>query len=424
MILNHRPLRGALFGSAFPPNDDLETLSKVSGPNMALFYQNFNVALVSPPLRMIWPEANLGATIVMFRTFMEEIVAQAEKHHLASFWEKLERGEGNISDLFLIKSGRLWDISMIGLSVFSFSWGTFLIVVPGENLASVKEVQAALMTNPAGESWRDGLNRWVEDSEAEFVLSHLLNGFPEEFRSPSGFIRSLEIPMLDNKIQPYEIGYKFRKQKWQRDIAEGHVMEATKTGTTFWKRPGAQGTLGHEKPQVFREKGVRVGNEIYINFTVFLGGVFPLGDIPVPVQALTNGGLVRINQFIREISAGVVSHAQSMTSEHYRFCRFGCEDGFSTKGLEEIAKMMDPVHWKNLMVLPFWETGPTSLSEVRALCRVSDPFFVDPDKNMGLLLLRDCSEWHARNVVPRHFRKRVSALVESPISVGRFLSWV
>lgn len=43
---------------------------------------------------MIWPEANLGATIVMFRTFMEEIVAQAEKHHLASFWEKLERGKG------------------------------------------------------------------------------------------------------------------------------------------------------------------------------------------------------------------------------------------------------------------------------------------------------------------------------------------
>lgn len=419
MILNHRPIKGALFGSAFPPNEELESLARVSGPNMILFYQNFDVTLVSPPLRMIWPDATLESNFAGFREFIEKIVAPAEKLHLAGFWEEYERRTGEISDVFLLKSRHLWDISILGLSSFRFSWGTLLVVVPGENPGRVREVQSTFLDDKTGSSWRKGLNRWVEDSEAEFVLTHLLNSFPEEFRGPSGFLRKIEIPNSENKRQSYEIVYKFRNQKWQRDVIE-EEEEATKSGTDTWKRPGGPGT--HlAKPQVFREKGVRTGTEILINFTVFMGGVFPLGDIPVPTGALEKGGLIRINRFIREISSGVVSHAQSMTSEHYRFCRFWAENGFSVDGLEVIARIMDPVNWKNLIVLPFWETGPNSLAEIRAHCRVSDPFFLDPKKNMGLLILRDCGDYHARNVVTRHFRKRVSALVESPITVGRFL---
>ena len=129
-----------------------------------------------------------------------------------------------------------------------------------------------------------------------------------------------------------------------------------------------------------------------------------------------------MNRFIREISMELVPQSQSLTSNHFRFCRFWTESGFSIKGLEEIARIIDSSNWRNQMVLPFWETGPNSLSEIKSACRVSDPFFIDPEKNMGVLLLRDCSEWHARNVVVRHFRSRVSALVESPMTVGRFLS--
>jgi len=421
LILNHRPIKGALFGSAFPPNEELESLARVGGSSMALFYQNFEVILLSPSLRMIWPEGNLGSNISGFRSFMEGIVAPAEKLHLYAFWEIVKQGTGNHSAVFLLKARRLWDVSLVGLSFFSFSWGNFMVVVPGESSGQVREIQGILFSEISELPLR-GLDRWVEDSETEFALSRLLERFPEEFRGTSGFLRNFEIPIPDKKFQSYEIAYKYRNQKWQRDVVEGEVLEVSHEGITTWKRPGAPGEIVSDKSQAFREKGVRVGNEILINFTVFMGGVFPLGNIPLPTHALISGGLARINRFIREISWELVSHAQSLTSKHYHFCRFWTEDGFAIEGLEEIARIVDPVNWKTLMILPFWETGPSSLLEIRSHCRVSDPFFVDPKKNMGLLILRDCSEWHARNVVTRHFRKRVSAEIESPVTVGRFLT--
>ncbi len=420
MILSHRPLKGALFGSAFLPGDELETLAKVSGSNMALFYRSYEVILSSPPLRMIWPDGILGSNIARFRDFMEEAVAPAEKMHLGEFWKRADTEKEIVSDVFLLRAGRLKETSLLGLVFLIFSWGRFLVIVPGENLGRVREVLAALSLSPMGEV-RSALERWVEDSEAEFVLTQLMERFPSEFVGPSGFFRKAGVPVPENQTQIFDISYVYRNKRWQRDVVEGELVAGSSEGVFAWKRPGGYGKDSSGLPQVFRERGVKVGNEVHIRFSVFLGGVFPLGDIPVPIQALANGGLLRMNRFIREISMELVPRAQSLTSNHFRFCRFWTESGFSLGGLEEIARILDPSNWKNLMVLPFWETGPNSLAEVKAACRVSDPFFVDPAKNMGLLLLRDCSEWYARNVVVRHFRERVSAQVDSPVSVGRFL---
>ena len=421
MILSHRPLKGALFGSAFPPGDELEDLAKVLGSNMALFYQSYEVILSAPPLRMIWPDGVLGSNIDRFRSFMEEAAAPAEKMHLKAFWELLKEEKPVTADLFLLRSGFLFDTSILGLVFLGFPWGRFLVVLPGEDPSRVRE-QTARLTEVSPKALRSALDRWVEDMEAEFVVTKLLDQFSEEFRGNSGFSRRTGLPLPDNRMQVYELFYAFRNKKWQRDVIEGEITEGVSAAGLTWKRPGMNPGATATGTPVLRERGIRIGNEVHIRFSVFVGGVHPLGEIPVPVSALAAGGLVRMNRFIREISTALVSHAQSLTSSHFRFSRFWTESGFSVAGIEEIAKIIDPGNWRNLILLPFWETGPHSLAEVKAACRVSDPFFYDPAKNMGALLLRDCSEWHARNVVVRHFRHRVSAHVEAPITVGRFLS--
>lgn len=423
VILNHRPLKGALFASAFPPTDELESLARVSGPNMALFYQNYEVILLAPPLKMIWPEAGLGINIDKLRAFVGDVVAPAEKLHLAAFWDTLKKQGGKGSDVFLLKSGRVRDVTMLGLSFFSFSWGNFLVAVPGEDPARVRENMSHLTSGTSALAFK-ALDRWVEDLETEYVLTHLLDHFPEDFRTPSGFLRTMHLPLPDGRVQVFEIAYKFRNKKWHRDIAEGAVLNAGTRGKFAWSRPGSAAASGAPGGPVVREKGVRVGNEIMINFTVFLGGVFPLGDIPVPVQILAGGGMVRVNRLIREISKGIVASAQSLTSEKFRFCRSWTESGFAISSLEEIARIISPDEWRKIMVLPFWETGPGSLAEVHSFCRVSDAFFIDPAKNMGLLLLRDCSQMHAREVVAKEFKKRVSAHVDLPMTVGSFLDGV
>ena len=421
MILSHRPLKGALFGSAFPPGDELEDLAKVLGSNMALFYQSYEIILSAPPLRMIWPEGVLGSSIDRFRSFMEEAAAPAEKMHLKAFWVHLNEERPVTSDIFLLRSGFLFDTSILGIVFLGFSWGRLLVVIPGEDPARVREQSARLTESPAT-ALRGALDRWVEDMEAEFVVTKLLEQFPEEFRGNSGFSRRTGLPLPEHRMQIYELYYAVRNRKWHRDVIEGEISEGVTQSGLTWKRPGLKSGATSTGTPVLRERGVRIGNEVHIRFSVFVGGVHLLGEIPVPVSALAGGGLVRMNRFIREISTALVSHTQSLTSSHFRFSRFWTERGFSVAGVEEIAKIIDPAGWRNLVLLPFWETGPHSLSEVKAACRVSDPFFYDPAKNMGALLLRDCSEWHARNVVVRHFRNRVSAHVEAPITVGRFLS--
>jgi len=421
LILSHRPLKGALFGSAFPPGDELEDLAKVLGSNMALFYQSYEVILSAPPLRMVWPDGILGSNIDRFRRFMEEAAAPAEKMHLKEFWKLLGEEREVTSDLFLLRSGILFDTSLLGIVFLGFSWGRFLVIIPGEDPSRVRDLASRLTDSPQ-KPLRSALNRWVEDLESEFVVTWLLEQFPEEFRSSSGFSRKLGVPLPENKMQVYDLYYAFRNRKWQRDVVEGEIVEGVTATGLSWKRPGGKAGSTTTGTPIVRERGIRVGGEVHIRFSVFVGGVYPLGEIPVPVSALAGGGLVRMNRFIREVSTALVSHSQSLTSSHFRFCRYWTESGFSLSGLEDIAKIVDPGNWRNLILLPFWETGPNSLSEVKTACRVSDPFFYDPAKNMGALLLRDCSEWHARNVVANHFRNRVRAHVETPITVGRFLS--
>ncbi len=421
MILSHKPLKGALFGSAFPPGDELEDLAKVLGSNMALFYQSYEVILSAPSLRMIWPDGVLGSNIDRFRSFMEESVAPAEKMHLKEFWSLLKEERTISSDLFLLRSGFLFDTSILGIIFLGFPWGRFLVILPGEDPARVRD-QSARLTEVSAKALRSSLDRWVEDMEAEFVVTKLLEQFPEEFLGSSGFSRRMGLPLPESRMQVHELYYTHRNRRWQRDVIEGEVVEGVASSGLTWKRPGGTAGTTTTGSPVLRERGIRIGNEVHIRFSVFVGGVYPLGEIPVPISALAGGGLVRMNRFIREVASALVSHAQSLTSSHFRFSRFWTESGFSLAGIEEIAKIIDPGNWRNLILLPFWETGPQSLAEVKSSCRVSDPFFYDPAKNMGALLLRDCSEWHARNVVVRHFRHRVSAHVESPVTVGRFLS--
>jgi len=417
VILNHKPLKGALFGSAFLPEDEFDLLFRIGGHRFALFYGN-RIILLSPHLRALWPEAAPGMTLDEFLMLTEKIVPPAEKFHFGVFREKMKGEAGEGADIFPIRT--VGAPSILGLAFSVFSWGRFLIAVPGERASPVREILDRFGRERLSVLCQ-ALDQWVEDSETELLLTPLLESFPEEFREIAEFRRTVNFPATDGKHKRYEISYRYRGKKWQRGVEKGRMAEASGPQDSG-KRSGKPGAGKPSESRELREKGVRVGNEIMIHFTVFLGGVFPLGEVSLPCRVLANEGIVRLNRFIRKISVDLVSTARSLSSRRYHFCRFWDENGFSFEGIEEIARIVDPGGWRNLVVLAFWGTDPDALVEVRTHCRVSDPFFVDAGKNMGLLLLRNCSLERARNTVAENLGRRVRAKIDPPATVGEFLS--
>lgn len=172
---------------------------------------------------------------------------------------------------------------------------------------------------------------------------------------------------------------------------------------------------------IVRGKGTRHGNEILIHFTTFMGGVLPLGDLSLPDSVLAGGGLACAHRFFRRISLEMLLRARSLASDSFAFSRFWNGSAFRIDGLEEISRLIDPSGWKDCMVLPFWMTHSGSLSEILSVSRVSDPLFVDPHRNMGVVLLRNCSGKAALKAVYENFRTRTKAHIELPANVADFM---
>jgi len=416
VILNFRPLKGALFGSVVPLREALDPLSAEGFTEVAAFYRNEGAVLFSPSFRKICPDIGFDKSLDHFLSTVDAWVVPAEKNLFACFGKDLITGKEDKSGIFLLQAGRIPDSSILGLASFRYSWGNFVVAVPGSEAGPVRQALSALERLRSSTVF-DAVDHWGKDSETEYVLTEIFENFPEGFRDNGRFDRREVV--TDPKGQPrtFRIYYHYRGRRWHREVLDGPLGPAGR-GEASGAPPEKGGAIACP---IVRGKGTRHGNEILIHFTTFIGGVLPLGDLSLPDSVLAGSGMACAHRFLRRISLETLLRARSLPSDSFAFSRFWDGSAFRIDGLDEISRLIDPGGWKDCMVLPFWMTHSGSLSEILAVSRVSDPLFVDSHRNMGVVLLRNCSRKAARRVVYENFRPRTKAHIELPMSIAEFM---
>ncbi|MEC4682261.1 MAG: hypothetical protein VST70_01075 [Nitrospirota bacterium] len=408
MLISLKPFKGALFDSVIFPKKDVLHFFHQAGPNIAFFHPNEGLMFFSPALRRIWPEAAFGSSLESFRILTERDVVPAEKIHLADFWKQIETGSPpNLSDRFVIKSGRIRGTHTLGLVVFSFPWGRLLVIVPGEAPKTIsKNLEDIVRLNPF-DLIRD-LENWVQDSETEALVAHFLQIIPGDFINQVSFSRILAAPFPEPQGQICRIVYRYRKGEWQREVS----------GQSSTDTPDIEETKT-------RHYGVLTGGEVSVVFTVFVGGILPLGTISLPAKVLESVGPPPLNQFLHEASSSLVFQGLRLVSEQFHYCRYWTGQGFAMEVLEEISRLVSPDHWRNMIVLPFW-TRDLVLSDSLALLDsvryTTDILFVEPEKGLGCILLQNTNKEKATTVVMEKFRQRIrSIMIDDPVTVAKFL---
>lgn len=144
MILNFRPLKGALFGSVVPLREALDPLSAEGFTEVAAFYRNEGAVLFSPSFRKICPDIGFDKSLDHFLSTVAAWVVPAEKNLFACFGKSLITGKEDKSGIFLLRAGRFPDCSILGLASFRYSWGNFVVAVPGSEAGPIRQALSAL----------------------------------------------------------------------------------------------------------------------------------------------------------------------------------------------------------------------------------------------------------------------------------------
>ena len=403
-MLNHRPIPGALFDSPVFPAREMKLFQRHAGPALAFFHPTQGLLFFSPALRRIWTETRFFAPLTDLKELTEADVAPAERHHLAAFWEEVENGTSpKRAGRFVLKPGRIHGTNMLGMVFFVFPAGCLLVVLAGEAPKTVeKDLAEIVRLNPWDLTSR--LSSWVRDSEVECLVGHLLEHFPEEFRDAVTFRRVVAVP--EEMGSPFRrLAYRFLKGRWIREIEPETRPPAREEGRA-------------------RHYGVLEEGKVLLHFTVFVGGILPLGVAAFPAAFLEAERLLRFQRFLHGISSDLVSRGRPLVSGLFDYCRHWTGAGFALDSLEELALLIDPEKGRDLIFLPFWSDS-SQMAEVRevldAVRYTTDLLFVDPEKGLGGVLLRNTDRKTAETLVAEKFRQRLPVPVGDPLTVGEFL---
>ncbi len=400
MLLSRRPFQDALFESPMFPKKEMKAFLRHAGPNIAFFHPTAGLMFFSPVLRRIWPGASFGDSVETFGTLMEGDVAPAEKSHLAGFWEKFSEGVSKIGDRFVLKPGRIQGAKTLGVVFFSIPSGHLLVLVPGEGPKTVsKDLDDIVRMNP----WdlTDKLREWVKDSEIESLVGHFLRRLPEDFRKSVSFVRK-------GPGDRSQIVYRSQGDRWIREFL-----------------PDQAPAQAAEVSLEVRHYGKLVDGKILFHFTVFVGGIFPLGSASFPAKTLETAGLDLFNRFLHKTSTSLVLEGRRMVSAPLRFCRRWAGQGFEMDSLAEIAGLIEPERWRELVILPFWIGDADQWSRISLLDSVrytTDVLFADQKKGLGAVLLRNTDLEKARDVVREKFLQRLPVPFGDPVTVQEFIA--
>ncbi|MHB8368980.1 MAG: hypothetical protein ACYDBP_04705 [Leptospirales bacterium] len=403
MLFNVRPFSGALFPSVLSPQKDLDALSQVVGPHILLFHDRRGLVLFPPVTGTLWPGIDFGRSLVDFRLFTEDGVLPGERLHLEKFWKEFPKEAGVMADKFVIKTGRIRQITMLGFHVARTSWGVLLIVVPGER---PREIDGRLSDCERGVAapLLEALKTYVDDSDRESLVGTLLSSMPEEFAPMAVFERTLAGPQ---GALPTSCRLSCRKRggEWQRDAA------------TL-----AESDEGERKES--RMVGKVVNGEVAIGFSVYVGGVRSLGTLSLPVSKMPEAGLSRLNLFLHDASETLCRKARETVLPEFAYSRHLGRGGFRLEAIEEIAREISPENSREIPVLPLWfgtDHDPAPLLKKLDHVRyTTDILFVDESLRKGCLLLKNTGLEKASFIREKLLRAG-AVTIDPPKLLGEYL---
>ena len=404
-MLSRRPYPGALFESISFPSKEMKSFGRHAGPITAFFHRSQGLLFFSPVLRRIWSKADFSVPLKEFKSLTECDVVVSEHGRLADFWSRIETGkETKTAGRFLLRPGRIQGASTFGLVFFHFPMGHLMVLVLGEAPKTVaKDLDTIVQLDPWDLTHK--LSLWVRDSEFEYLVAHLLRTTPEIFRSEMVFLRS----GIDLSSGPGTMlkgmTYRFHRDSWNREIISEIPFPSMDMGRS-------------------RHYGVLDGERISLNFNVFVGGILSLGVAAFPASFLEAGRLQEVLRFLHRISAELATLAKDLVSGTFDFCRHWTGMGFEMGSLEELSILVNPSKGLEAVLLPFWfdhQSLRKIVDRIDLIRYSTDLLFLDSDKGLGTLLLRNTDLEKAATIVAEKMRNFLEVPVGDPLTVEQFL---
>ena len=397
----------ALFHPAAPLQKLLDGFANEAGPYLFLIHPVFGTVAYSCPTKSVWPGIEQGKTLSDLRQFLAEIVVPGESPHLARFWKQVESKEIELMDQFVINGGQNRLGSMLGIVVYQEDWGSLWVLIPGENADHLESVTKGFASWKTASFWED-VQSWVCESEIESMVGVLLSAMPKTLRPMTTFWRSSRSKNYWGKIDSQNLAYRFRGDRWQRDLTE--------------ESPEIRKVI---EKQARRHAGVVIDGEISVCFSVYVGGIRSLGILQAPVEGIKDEGLNSLNHFLHLMSRSLCKKAADTSIRDYPYAHLALQGGhFGIDSLGEVAQVLSSTHWKSFPVLPLWfDQSKNFLDSVQKIDEnryITDILFLNSEGTYGCLLLADTSlekAYKAKNKL----HKATGFVLEDPVRLSHYI---
>ncbi len=397
---NHHP--EAFFGSPFPPRKIFDTLERSLGPYQGLFYQNKRLVLYSPTLKGLWKQVSHNSSLEDFLNHLSRYVTIGERSHLNEFLEKTKHLEGSLTDRFILVPKSMGDFLFLGISLTSTPFGTHLSLSPASDLKECVEQQSALKGERLPTLY-PALAHWFEDAEIEEIITDAIKLLPVEIAEYLHFHRINTYAGMGKERQGAHLLYENRKGSWTRNIFDSEEPE---------------GYLPTLRLQAYME-----GVDVMMRTPLFMGQVLPLFWASISHQRINAYGLDRFSSYLRSFSMQSAITARQLISKKFGFSQFWTGQGYSPEGLVPIARLLveNPDEATSIPIIPVWGISQTTLSSIQRSHRIPDPLFLDWEKGLALIMLRDCSIETAHNIVWKNLKSRIKLPVDTPMVLSEYL---
>ena len=399
MLLYEMKAPNSFFGPPFPPRRAFDKLFNAMGPYQALFYQNKRLILQSPALRAVWPEAEHGRSWEEFLSYLPRIISPGEKTHLDEFLKAIIQLERPYSDRFVLTSSYLREYTLLLVHIHPTPFGFYLVLVPSSERSDIESIHRSLSRQELDPFFREMAN-WIQEMESEELMSEAIRSVPDLYRNDVFFQRIVSYSSADGTEEQARLVYRERNERWVRDIFD-------------------------ENPDYHPENTPRIHakiehGDIQMNITLFVGQVHPLSWAAILYQTLGKKSLSRFYEFVRNFSDKSAYLAQNFVSPIFSYSQFWIGQGYRMESLRKIADMLSPSPL-TLPVIPIWGLTSDTLTIIRQSARLSDPVFLDWEKGLAVILLRNCTLEVAEQKVFGNLSKRMQLPLEPPVTVGNFL---
>lgn len=405
MLLYENRSPRAFFGPAFPPRKIFDILQKDMGPYQGLFYQNKRLVLYSPTIKTLWKQVDHDKSLDDFLDHLSRHVTVGERSHLKEFLEKAKHLESSLMDRFILVPNSMGDFLFLGILLTATPLGTHLSLSPASNLRECVELQQSIRGEKLPGLF-PALATWFEDAEIEELITQAINLLPEELVNSIHIHRINTYMGIEKEKQGAHLFYENRAGKWGRNIFDSEE---------------SSGYIPTMRLQAYME-----GVDVVMRTPMFIGQVLPLFWVSINHQKINKFGIDHFSSYLRDFSRQSIMTAQHFLSPKFKFSQYWSGQGYAPEGLMPVASILsenNPEEAGKIPVLPIWGLSQTTLFGMQKSHRIHDPLFLDWDKGLGIIMLRNCSLEQATSVVWKNIKSRIKLPVDPPMTLSEFLKF-